>query len=132
MNSRIPFIPELIFSFATDIAGVWIRGSKYAKIAIGFAIALAAAAAVSSFFDSVRAAQFFGVSAAVLIIGVLAYQRALERSERAEKIFEIEKEAEANPNKAKPAWILADSGDLVTHLRLVAFYDASNQRKKIL
>ena len=109
MNSRIPFIPEPIFSFATDVAGVWIRGSKYAKVIIGLAIALAATAAVSAFFDSIRAAQFFGVSAAVLIIGILAYQRALERSERAEKIFEIEREIEANPSKAKPAWDLASA-----------------------
>ena len=45
----------------------------------------------------------------MIIIGVLAYQRALERSERAERIGDIQREVDANPDKAKPAWDLASA-----------------------
>ncbi len=108
MSNR-PFVPEPIFSLATDIASIWIRGTTHSRYAIALGVALAALAAASAFWNLDRAAQFLGVSAAAVIIGVLAYQRALERTERTERIFEIEKEVEANPDKAKPAWDLASA-----------------------
>jgi hypothetical protein len=109
MSNRIPLVPEPIFSLATDIAGIWIRGGKYAKVVIGLGSASAAIAASLSFWDFDRPAKFLGISAAVLIIAALAHQKALERSERAERIVEIEKEVEAHPDKAKPAWDLASA-----------------------
>jgi membrane protein implicated in regulation of membrane protease activity len=56
-----------------------------------------------------RPAQLFAIFAGLLVIAVLAYQRALERTERAERIGEIQKEVEENPGKAKPAWDLASA-----------------------
>jgi hypothetical protein len=108
MGTRIPFVPEPIFSLATDVAGIWIRGNRYSRLAIAIVAPLGATAGALSFIWHIaRLAQFLGVLAAVLAIGFLAYQRVLESSERAERITEIEKEVEVNPGKAKPAWDLA-------------------------
>src|SRR5271169_2468581 len=106
MRSR-SLVPEPIFSLATDIASIWISGTRPLRFATAFGLTLAASAAASAFWNLDRVAQFLGVAAAAVIISVLAYQRALERTERAERIVEIEKEVEANPDKAKPAWDLA-------------------------
>lgn len=111
MPTSIPFIPEPIFSLATDIAGVWIRGPKGSRIAICAAGVLGAAAGIlyATGLREGPVVPVLAVSAAVLIIGVLAYQRALERSQRASRINEIEREVEAHPGKAKPAWDLASA-----------------------
>jgi hypothetical protein len=110
MSNRISLVPEPIFSLATEIASIWIRGNRYLRLAIGFATGLAAAAGILWFVWNLhRIAQFCAISAGLLLIGVLAYQKALERSERAERIVEIEREVEKNPDKAKPAWDLASA-----------------------
>jgi len=63
----------------------------------------------ADFLNCTRPAQSRGGPHAGYVTGVLAYQRALERSERAERIGEIEKEVQANPDKVKPAWDLASA-----------------------
>jgi O-antigen/teichoic acid export membrane protein len=105
------FIPEPFFSLATDIASAWIRGRRASRLTLMSAGVLGAAAGLlhalvpkAHPFDAI-----FGVAAALLIIGVIAYQRALERSLRARRFIEIEREVEAHPDKAKPAWDLASA-----------------------
>ena len=109
MSANNFFIPEPIFALATDLAGVWIRGTKQSKLVLAAAITFGALAAALFFWGFDRPAQFLAATGAVLAVGVLAYQRAFDRSLRAERIVEFEKEAEAHPDKAKPAWDLASA-----------------------
>jgi membrane protein implicated in regulation of membrane protease activity len=99
----------MILSLASDLSGVWIRGNKYVRFAIGLSAVLAGVAAALFFWSFERSAQFLAVSAGVLALGARAYQRALDQSKRDKRISEIEQAVDANPGKAKPAWDLASA-----------------------
>lgn len=111
MNSESSFlIPEPIFSLATQVARVWLRGSRRLRITLALAVSFAVTSGLLFLFSTFdRIAQVLAVSAAVLMIGALAYQRALDTSARAKRFVEIERQAERNPEKAKPAWDLASA-----------------------
>ena len=108
MAHSFSFLPEPFFSLATDLADVWIKGTRTVRRVIELSLALATiAAAVFAYQRGTQIGPVLAIVAAAIAFGALAYQHALKRVASDERIIEAEREVVAHPDKAKPAWGLA-------------------------
>jgi NADH:ubiquinone oxidoreductase subunit K len=101
---------------ASELIESWIRGGRALRYTLGGAIMLVAVAMIfvvlgkagitDEQFAEIMAATF-GVVAAILGLGVISYQRALDLTKKHQKIEAVEKRYEENPQKTQNAWDLA-------------------------
>lgn len=105
-------------SIATEIVESWLKGGKALRYTLCAAIILVAIAilvlAYGQFVDLEKqfvevVAGTFGVISAILTLGVIAYQRALERTKAERKIEAVEERFRENPKETQAAWELAQT-----------------------
>ena len=109
MRTTSPFL-----DIATELMEAWLNGSRRSRVALAVGLCLGALAALVaadipgvSYEVTNYLSAVLGGSGFLLVIAVLAHQRALENSKRAEEIEKIEQQAQDHPEKPKPAWDLA-------------------------
>ncbi|WP_281716218.1 hypothetical protein [Alteromonas sp. CyTr2] len=105
-------------SIATSLAESWLRGGKALRRVIGGAIILVGVAiavlTAGKIFDPEKQmfeilAGALGAISAILTLGVLAYQNALQRTQAEKKIHEVEERLRENPKQTQAAWELAQT-----------------------
>lgn len=105
-------------SIATTLVESWLKGGRALRITIGGAITLVglviAVLTVGQFVDAEKqlvevVAGALGAIAAILTIGVVAYQHALDRTQAEKKIHEVEERFRENPKQTQAAWELAQT-----------------------
>lgn len=100
----------------SEIVESWMKGGKALRYTISGAIILVGVAFIfvvlgETELTDKKVTEIISASssalAAILGMGIIAYQRALEASQRHKKIEEVEKRYEENPKETQAAWDLA-------------------------
>lgn len=101
---------------ASELIESWINGGKALRLTISGAILLVAIAMVFIYLGETEltekkfaeiTAVSLGVVAAILTLGIISYQRALQIAQQHRKIEQVEKRYEENPKETQAAWDLA-------------------------
>ena len=107
-----------LLSVATSLAESWLRGGKALRgviggtmILVGVAIAVLIAGKIvdpeKQLFEILAVA--LGAVSAILTLGVLAYQNALQITQAEKRIHEVEERFRENPKQTQAAWELAQT-----------------------
>lgn len=102
--------------FGSELVTAWRTGPKWLRIVLSAAIILVVILIIVVVVGEIfhfdpkiveGIAGSLGVTAVLLILGVLAYQKSIRRAAYADRLEKVEKRAEEYPDETKAAWELA-------------------------